>query len=67
MACFNVKRIRKKGDDKLVIRSGWPTFVIEGRNDQQECRVLERSHKPLLFAFRIIYLSDYVWSDLGVA
>ena len=41
--------------------------VIGGRDNQQECRVLERSHKPLMFAFRIIYLSDYVCSDLGVA
>ena len=41
--------------------------VIGGRDNQQEFRVLERSHKPLMFAFRIIYLSDYVCSDLGVA
>ena len=65
--CFNVRRTRRKGDDKLVISSEWLAVVIEGRDNQQECRVLERSHKPLLFAFRIIYLSDYVWSDLGVA
>ena len=35
VAGFNVKRIRKKGDDKMVIRSEWPAVVIEERHDQQ--------------------------------
>ena len=33
-ACLNVRRARKKGDDKPVISSKWLVVVIEGRNDQ---------------------------------
>ena len=28
-------RIRKKGDDEMVIRSEWPAVVIEERHAQQ--------------------------------